>query len=106
MLPIHHITKEKIHETGKSVQRTQSEMSDTFWTLLELSSSVSPHGRIQSDSFRAVELHIQQDHTDGAVFTAHKYAVVHIIHKIEVPGQPVNGHLLHIYKTQTEVSGD
>lgn len=55
-----------------------------------------PHGRVQSDAFRVVEILVQQRDAGLAVLVADKHPIVHVIHKVEVLGQPVDGHLFHI----------
>lgn len=89
------------------LQRTASGTSDVglCWSRQGLRNNgrgVSPHGWVQCDSFRVIELQVQQDDTSQAIFTAHKNAVVHIIHKVEVSCQPVNSHLLHIWVCERE----
>lgn len=56
----------------------------------------SPHRWVESNTLGVVELKVQQDDAGGAVFGADEDAVVHVIHKVEVPRQPVDGHLLHV----------
>lgn len=55
-----------------------------------------PHGRVQGDAFRVVEILVQQSDAGLAVLVADKHPIVHIVHKVEVLGQPVDGHLFHI----------
>lgn len=55
-----------------------------------------PHGRVQGDAFRVVEILVQQRDAGQAVLVADKHPIVHIIHKVKVLGQPVDGHLFHI----------
>ena len=67
-------------------------------------SSNWPHGGVQSDAFRVVQLLIQEGHTCLPIFVAHEDPVIHVIHEVEVSGEPVDGHLLHIW-TETGEEG-
>lgn len=61
----------------------------TWWAWL-------PHGRIQGEPFRVVQFLIQQCDTRVSVFITHENTIVHIVHEIKIPRQPVDRHLLHI----------
>lgn len=56
-----------------------------------------PHSWVQGYALWVVQLLIQQGHTSLTVLVAHKHPVIHVIHKVEVSCQPVDGHLLHIW---------
>ncbi len=56
-----------------------------------------PHGGVQGDAFRVVQLLVQEGDTCLSIFVTHEDPVIHVIHKVEVSGEPVDGHLLHIW---------
>lgn len=63
----------------------------------------SPHGGVQSDAFGVVQLLIQEGNACLPILVTHEDPVIHVVHKVEVSGQPVNGHLLHVWIEKLEV---
>lgn len=73
-----------------------------FCNARERKRSNGPHGRVQGDSFGVVQLLVQEGDTCLSVLVTHEDPVVHVIHKVEVSGEPVDGHLLHICAERSE----
>ena len=50
---------------------------------------------------RIMKFQVNQGDTHRPVVITHKDPVTDMVHKIEIPGEPVNCHLLHIWNTHT-----
>ena len=71
-------------------------------SIFATSAAYSPYWGVQSDAFRVDQVHVNDRDTRVSSRAANEYPVAHTVHKIEVSGEPINGHMFHIYKTKQE----